>query len=222
MTQTFDVPADWLPGTASRKPLVLVNAFAFAKSSTPPPDQWLYFAKLRPVPWRLVATYVVITAICLWGLFGMIGVAGSEIGYVLFPLIVLGVGALFFGWAAVMSIVSYGTRTGWPHLHGVGIGASGIALRFTGGDADVSWEAVTSIGAVFTNAANPRKAQIPVLRVMYAETHVDLNAQILGASPILILIALTYFWKHPESRSELSTSAAQKRMTGWLGQVAPH
>ena len=215
MTQTYDVPADWLPRGASHKPLALVNAIAFSRSSTPPPDQWLYFAGLRPVPWRLLTGYVVITLVCLWGFFGTIGLAGENIIHALIPLVALGVGVVFFGWAAIMSVVSYGTRTGWPHLHGLGIGSSGIAFRFTADDADVPWESVTSIKAVFTNADNPRKAPIPVLRVAYADTRVDLNAEILGASPILILSALTYYWTHPESRGELSTSEAQKRMAAW-------
>jgi len=219
VTQTYEVPEDWLPRSASRKPLVLVNAIAFSKSSTPPPDQWSYFAKLRPVPWRLLSGYIVITLVCVWGFFGAINLAGGNLWQAIFPIVVLGVGAVFFGWAAIMSVASYGKRTGWPHLHGLGIGRSGIALRFTGGDADVAWDSVTSIGAVFTNADDPKKAHIPVLRVAYADTFVDLNTQILGAAPTVIYCALTYYWQNPDSRKELSTAAAQQRMDRWLAQI---
>ncbi|MBX0299101.1 hypothetical protein K2F54_03830 [Cryobacterium sp. 1639] len=215
MTQTYEVPADWLTGSASRKPLQLVNAFAFASSSTPPPDQWSYFAKLRPVPWRPVAGCAAITLVCIWGFFGTLELAGGEIVHVLIPLAGLLLGALYFGWIAIMSVLSYSKRTGWPHLHGAGIGESGIAFRFAGGDADVPWESVTSIGAVFTNADHPRKVHIPVLRVTFADSTVDLNTQILGASPRLLYSALTYYWKNPASRSELGTTLAQKRMEGW-------
>jgi hypothetical protein len=219
VTQTYEVPADWLPRSASRKPLVLVNGIAFSKSSTPPPDQWTHFAKLRPVPWRLLTGYIVITLVCLWGFFGFINLAGNDIWQVIFPLVVFAIGALFFGWVAVTSVASYGKRTGWPHLHGLGIGRSGIALRFTAGDTDVAWETVTSIGAVFTNADNPKRAHIPVLRVAYADTFVDLNTQILGAAPTVIYCALRYYWQNPKKRKELGTTVAQKRMDRWLTQV---
>jgi hypothetical protein len=219
VTQTYDVPADWLPRSASRKPLVLVNAMAFSKSSTPPPDQWTHFAKLRPVPWRLLTGYVVITLACLWGFLGAINLAGDNLWQAMFPIVVCGVGALFFGWAAVASLASYGKRTGWPHLHGLGIGRSGIALRFAADDADVPWDSVTAIGAVFTNAGHPKKAHIPVLRVSYADTFVDLNAQILGAAPTVIYCALSYYWRNPAQREELGTTVAQKRMDRWLTQV---
>jgi hypothetical protein len=101
----------------------------------------------------------------------------------------------------------------------LGIGRSGIALRFTTGDADVPWDTVTSIGAVFTNAENPKKANIPVLRVAYADTFVDLNTEILGAAPTVVYCALRYYWQNPEQRDELGTTAAQKRMGRWLAQV---
>ncbi|MGO4784781.1 hypothetical protein [Cryobacterium sp. W22_MBD10_FK3] len=221
MTPTYEVPADWLPASASRKPLVLVNAFAFTRSATPPPDQWTYFAKLRPVPWKLVAACAAIAAVCVWGFVGTIELAGTEIVYTLIPLIGLFLGAVYFGWIAVMSVLSYSKRTGWPHLHGAGIGESGIAFRLADGNIDVPWEAVTSIRAVFTNADNPRKARIPVLRVTYAagstaESTIDLNTGILGASPTVLYAALSYYWKNPASRGELGTTLAQKRMAGWL------
>jgi hypothetical protein len=198
---------------------VLVNAIAFSRSSTRPPDQWTHFAKLRPVPWRLLTGYIVITLVCVWGFLGCINLAGNDIWPVIFPLVVLAIGALFFGWVAVASVASYGKRTGWPHLHGLGIGRSGIALRFTGGDADVPWESVRSIGAVFTNADNPKKAHIPVLRVVYADTSVDLNTQILGAAPTVMYCALRYYLENPVQRGELGTTVAQKRMDRWLAQA---
>jgi hypothetical protein len=219
VTETYDVPADWLPRSASRKPLVLVNAIAFSKSSAPPPDQWTYFAKLRPVPWRLLTGYIVIALVCVWGLFGVVDLAGADIGQAVVPLVLLGIGALFFGWVAIMSGASYGTRTGWPQLHGLGIGSSGIALRFTAGDTDVPWGDVTAIGAVFTGADGRHKARIPVLRVAYAGTHVDLNTQILGAAPTVIYCALRYYWQNPDRRSELGTTVAQRRMARWLEQI---
>ncbi|PRY67672.1 hypothetical protein B0I08_106280 [Glaciihabitans tibetensis] len=219
MTRTYDVPAGWLARSASRTPLRLVNAFAFAKSSTPPPDQWTHFAKLRPVPWKLVGAFALIAAFCVWGIVSTLIQFAEELEYAIFPLVLMAAGALFFGWATVNSVVSYGTRTGWPHLHGVGIGESGIAFRLTGGDADVPWDAVTSIRATFTNEDNPRKANIPVLRVEYAGSRVDLNTQILGASPIVTYWALIYYWMTKESRGELGTTVAQERMDGWLTQV---
>ena len=219
MTLTSDVPDGWLSRTASRKPLVLINAFAFSKSTAPPPDQWSHFAKLRPVPWRLLLAFIVIAAVCIWGFVATLVQYPNELMNVLFILVLLAAGAIFFGSVVIKSVLSYRTRTGWPHLHGLGIGASGIALRLTGGDADVPWDSITSIRATVTNENTPKRANIPVLRVEYAGSTVDLNTDILGASPLVLYWALLYYWKSPASRDELGTTVAQKRMDEWLAQL---
>jgi hypothetical protein len=222
VTQTYDVPAGWVSSAASRKPLTLVNAFAFSKSSTPPPDQWTHFAILRPIPVWLVALFAAITLFCIWAIVSSFMQYPDDLRMGLFALVLFGAGAAFFGRFVVKSIASSGRRRGWPHLHGVGLGESGIAYRLTGGDADVPWDAVTSITATFTNLGNPRKATIPVLRVEYTGSSVDLNTQILGASPVVVYWALIYYWLTPASRSELGTTVAQKRMDEWLTRLPPY
>jgi hypothetical protein len=219
VTPTYDVPAGWLGGSASRKPLVLVNAFAFARSSAPPPDQWMHFARLRPVPRKLVAGFTAIALFCAWGIVGTLTQYGDQLLVALFPLVLMGVGALFFGWAAIRSVTSYRARSGWPHLHGLGIGESGIVYRLAGGDADVPWDSVESISATITNENNPRRAGVPVVRVTFAGSTVDLGTQILGASPLVLYWALIFYWKSPASRGELGTTVAQQRMDDWLAHL---
>ena len=215
MTQTYDIPLGWLSASASRSPLRLVNAFAFAKSSSPPVDQWTHFAKLRPVPTKFVVGWTVIVLVCVWGIVSTLTVFATEPVYAAIASAVMAVGVLFFGWAIVKSVGSYFSRMGWPHLHGVGIGNSGVVFRLAGGDSDVPWESVTSIRAMLTNELNPRKPGIAVLRVEYAGSRVDLNTAILGASPIAVYRALLFYWKTPEARDELGTTVAQQRMDGW-------
>jgi hypothetical protein len=218
---TYAVPDGWLPRSASRAPLRLVNAFAFARSSTPPPDQWTHFAQLRPVPWRLLTACIVITLVCVWGIVATLVQYPDELFYAIAPLVILGLGAAFFGRAAVESLLSYRSRTGWPHLHGVGLGASGVALRLAGGDADVPWSAVTAIRATRTNETDPGRPQIPVLQLEYAGSTVDLDTGIIGASPLVLYWALLYYWQNPASRDELGTTLAQARLDAWLEQVVP-
>jgi hypothetical protein len=218
VTQIYDVPTGWVDASVSSKPLVLVNAYAFSKSAHPPPDQWTHFARLRPVPWRMVATFAVIAAVCVWGGVGMMLQYGPGELLSWFMVVILGIGALFFGAVAIGSLVSHRVRTGWPGLNGVGIGESGISFRLTGADTDVPWDAVTAIEATVTNKDNS-KAKIRVLRVEHSGTKVDLNTQILGASPLVVFWALTYYWRFSATRGELGTTVAQQRMDGWLGQV---
>jgi hypothetical protein len=80
----------------------------------------------------------------------------------------------------------------------------------------VPWDAITAVEATVTNEDNPRKAKIPVLRIEYAGSRVDLNTAILGSSPLVMYSALTYYWRTPGSRGELGTTVAQKRMNDWL------
>jgi len=209
--------------------MLLVNAFAFAKSASPPPDQWTHFAKLRPIPWRLLVACAVIFLVSTWGFVAMIVQYPDGILQMSPFLVIIAGSAVYFGWLTVKSLLSYRTRGGWPHLNGVGIGESGIAFRLTGGDADVPWDSITAVRATVTNENNPKKANIPVLRVEYAGSAVDLNTEILGASPLMVYWALLFYWKSPASRDELGTTVAQKRMDEWLAElnssqtkVAPH
>lgn len=220
MTQIYDVPAGWVDSSTSRKPLVLVNAYAFSKSASPPPDQWTHFAKLRPVPWGMLLLFFSISLVCGWGIYASVTQFGDKPLDLIFPVVLMGAGLVFFGWATIKSLTSHRTRTGWPGIHGVGIGQSGISFRLSGGDSDVPWDAVTAIRATTTNEDNSQKAKIPVLRVEYAGSKVDLNTQILGASPLVVFWALTYYWRYPATRTELGTTIAQQRMDAWTTDVA--
>jgi hypothetical protein len=213
VTQSYDVPAGWLPRSASRGPLLLVNAYAFSTATRPLPDQWMHFAKLRPVPWRLVALFSVIAAFSTWiAIASFVQRDAAGIGFI-GAVVLFGLLALFFWWAAVASVVSYRTRTGWPHLHGLGIGESGVAYRLTGGDSDVPWDAVTAIEAT---TVSQRRLSVPVVRVSYGGSHVDLGTSILGSSPLVLYWALVYYWQNPASRGELGTTVAQQRLDEWL------
>lgn len=220
-----DVPPGWVGASPSTRPLVLLNAYAFSKSSTPLPDQWTYFAKLRPVPWSLVGVFAVIAFFCAWGLIFILSQLDQFDGnlIVLFPLVLLAAGALFFGSAVIKSVLSYRSRAGWPHLHGIGLGTSGIAFRLTGGDSDVPWDAVTSIEATFVNSNNRVTPAIPVLRIEYAGATIDVNTQILGASPLQLYWALVFYWENPADRDELDSTKARDRMASWMprGSIVP-
>jgi hypothetical protein len=83
----------------------------------------------------------------------------------------------------------------------------------------VPWSAVTGIEATFTNLDKSTKVKIPVLRIEYSGTHLDLSTMILGSSPLVTFWVLTYYWKFPNERHELGTTVAQQRMDGWLAQM---
>jgi hypothetical protein len=219
MADEFAVPAGWVPANASRSPLRLVNAYAFSKSSTPPVDQWLHFAQLRPVPRNMIALFALICAGSTGGFFATFVQFPEDRIQVLWVLVLCGAGALYFGWTTTMALLSHPTRAGWPHPHGIGIGASGISYRLSGGDSDVPWDAVTAIRATVTNADNRRKANVTVLRVEYAGSHVDISPTVLGVSPLVLYWALVFYWKSPGDRNELGTTVAQQRMDGWLAET---
>jgi hypothetical protein len=84
----------------------------------------------------------------------------------------------------------------------------------------VPWDSITAVEATVTNKDNS-KAKIPVVRIGYSGTKVDLNTQILGASPLVVFWALQYYWTYPATRAELGTTVAQQRMNGWLATLAP-
>ena len=118
MTATTEVPTGWYSDIASTKPLRLVNAFAYAKSSTPPPDQWTHFAALRPVPWRMVLFSAVVVAGAVWAFIAVLDHFARRLDDVFVPLVVFPAVALYFSWWIVASLLTYRKRTGWPHQIG--------------------------------------------------------------------------------------------------------
>jgi len=232
MTQTYDVPAQWTNKGSSRDSFRLVNSYAFSKSATPLPDQWMHFAKLRAMDRKMVALCSGISLFFTYSVFAMIPVAHAE-GH--FPsawiyLTVLAGIAVFFGFHVVRALVIRRTRSAWPHVDGLGIGPSGIAVRAGDDVADIPWASVSSINATFTalNDPNPKAAHHPVLLISYAGTREDGSSGILtrqvgveymGTSPRLLYWALVFYWKSPELRDELGTTVAQKRLDDWHAQL---
>jgi hypothetical protein len=228
VTLTYDVPPGWTSSDSSRKPLRLINTYAFSKSAAPPLDQWTHFAMLRPVSWNLTGWCAGIVVFMGWGLTGMITQGLLEEAWP-FAVVIAGF-LLFFGFHLAKALLGRTTRTTWPHIHGIGLGESGIIYRLPSGDADIPWESVRSINATITNAdnANPRKGRHPVLRVTYnsvtddgAPVHLEreLAIDILGSSPLVVYWTFLYYWATPENRHELGTTVGQKRMDTWLAQL---
>jgi hypothetical protein len=221
VTQTTEVPAGWMPRSASRKPLLLLNAVPFARAATRPLDQWTYFAKLQPLSWKEVAVPVGLALVSLWVLVSIVIQFGHDIGVVLVVGGVSGAGVLFFGAYGIRAVTAARNRNGWPHRQGVGIGTSGLTLRLPEGDDDVPWDAVTSVSAAYAAPADPKVANYPVLRIDYDGKSVDVPTMILGAAPVVVYRALLFYWQNPAERDELGSVLAQKRMAAWLPVVRP-
>jgi hypothetical protein len=219
VTQTYAVPAGWMPRSSSRKPLALLNAVAFAKETTRPLDQWTYFAKLRPLSWKEIALPAGLALVMLWALVSVVIQFGHDLGLVIFIGGAAGAGVLFFGAYGIRAALAARKRNGWPHRQGVGIGISGITLRLPEGEDDVPWDAVTAIRATFAAPADPKLANYPVLRIVYGDESVDVPTGILAAAPTVVFCALQFYWQNPAHRDELGDVSAQKRMAGWLPAV---
>jgi len=232
MTQTYDVPAQWTNKGSTRDPFRLVNSYAFSKSATALPDQWMHFAKLRALDRKMMAVYLGIALVFTYAFFAMIPVAHAE-GH--FPsawiyLAVIAGFALLFWFYVVRAIVIRRTRSAWPHVDGLGIGPSGIAIRAGDEVVDIPWASVSSIHATFTalNDPNPKAAHHPVLLISYAGVRDDgspgvltrqVGVEYMGTSPRLLSWALLFYWKSPEFHDELGTTVAQKRLDGWHAQL---
>jgi hypothetical protein len=221
MTQTYAVPAGWMPRSASRKPLALLNAVAFAKESTRPLDQWTYFARLQPLSWKEIALPVGMTVAFLWVLISVVIQFGDELGVLIIIGVLSGAGVLFFGSYGIRAVAAARKRNGWPHRQGVGIGISGLTLRLPEGEDDVPWQDVTAIRATYAAPADPKLANYPVLQIDYNGTSVDVPTMVLAAAPVVVFCALQFYWQNPAHRDELGSVEAQKRMAAWLPAVRP-
>jgi hypothetical protein len=127
MTSMYDVPDGWLDPKSSRGPLVLVNSYALADSTSPPLDQWSHYAKLRPLSRNLVIGCAVIVFVsaygAVWTILASIRESLLWLGWSMG--VVLVISTLFFGTVLVASVISNRKRADWPNLHGVGIGSRG-------------------------------------------------------------------------------------------------
>jgi hypothetical protein len=173
----------------------------------------------------------------VWAFLAVLERFAGKLDEVFVPLVVFPAVALYFSWWIVASLLTYRKRTGWPHLHGIGLGTFGVSFRLLGGDVDVPWDNITSVRATVSNEGNQKRVQLPVLRVTFKGADIDgadagagagagangaaieLSPGILGASPMVVLWALLFYWKSPAHRDELGTTVAQQRMDEWLTQV---
>ena len=131
--------------------------------------------------------------------------------------------AILFLYAAVSSFRTQRVNGGWPRRYGVAIGASGVTLHIPGTDRQFAWEEIVSIEPDILFRTRKRRRDSAAIKIAWNHSeqtsartqYAVITADSLDVSPRMLLTALQHYWAHPQARSELGTTTAQRRMEAW-------
>ncbi|MGX5680999.1 hypothetical protein [Schumannella luteola] len=207
-----------------------INAVVLTRAIVRPPDSWVhFFREAGPSRW-LTFWFAASGWLALASFVALIVLAARAGGTALWWLaliIPLGLGALVLATAGTIAVVqrirhsSFGRRP-----IGISIGRSGV-VRYYLDDVDVwPWEAVRGVlptATVFDKAAGDFSATVE-LRWAQKPADVSQDEYILDgfeSHAWLIYTAIRFWAEHPELRSELSTTFAQRRIESWRDAMLP-
>lgn len=207
-----------------------INAVVLTRAVSRPPDSWIhFFRESGPSRWLtfwFAATGWLALASFVWLTVLVARVGGAALWW-LALIIPLGLGALVLATAGTIAVAqrirhsSFGRRP-----IGLSIGRSGVVWYYLD-DVDIwPWEAIHAVrpsATVFDKAAGDFSAAIEI-RSVQKPADVSQDEYILDrfeSHAWLIYTAVRFWAEHPELRSELSTTFAQRRIESWRDAMLP-
>jgi len=202
-----------------RRPIrgpVLMNAVALTRAESAPADSWVHFFREGLASWTLG-----------WGL--LLGGAGSAVMLVLTGMRAVSIGA--DGW--LLLVVPLGLGAGILVLCGVialviafrsasfaripiglSIGRSGVSRYYVDAIESVRWEDIRAIAAVAREDSDTEGSRSVLIEREGREPW-RIGVDEYPTPPWVVYAALRFWHEHPDARSELSTTFAQRRIEEW-------
>ena len=208
----------------------LINAVVLTRARVRPPDSWVhFFREAGPSRWLttcFAATGILASASLVWTVLKVLAEGGAALWWLLLAVPLL-LGALVLALAGVIAVVQFVRHASFGHRHiGISIGRHGL-VRYYLDEVDVwPWDTIAGVEAV----GKKLDAQTEDF-----SAHLVLTAHSLPADVIdntysidgyqshawLIYTAVRFWAEHPELRSELGTTFAQRRIDAWRVQMIP-
>ena len=204
---------------------LLLNAIVLTRAKVRPPDSWVHFFSETGASRRLAVWFssggLLASASLIWTLVTTIVRGGANMWWLLLVIPLL-LGALILALAGVIAIVQFVRHASFGHRHiGLSLGRHGL-VRYYLDEVDVwPWESIARIeasGKIIDKEYGDFSAQLVIIPT--GELPPDVLLSEYGVDGYqshawLIYTAVRFWAEHPELRSELGTTYAQRRIEGW-------
>jgi len=208
----------------------LINAVVLTRARVRPPDSWVhFFREAGPSRWLttcFAATGILMSTSLVWTFVAVLGEGGAALLWLLLVVPLL-LAALVLALAGAIALVQFVRHASFGHRHiGISIGRHGL-VRYYLDEVDVwPWEniiRVEALGRALDAQTEDFSAHIVLVANSLPADVTENKYSIDGyqSHPWLIYTAVRFWAEHPELRSELGTTFAQRRIDGWSEQMVP-
>ena len=208
----------------------LINAVVLTRARVRPPDSWVhFFREAGPSRWLttcFAATGILMSTSLVWTFVAVLGEGGAALLWLLLVVPLL-LAALVLALAGAIALVQFVRHASFGHRHiGISIGRHGL-VRYYLDEVDVwPWEniiRVEALGRALDAQTEDFSAHIVLVANSLPADVTENKYSIDGyqSHPWLIYTAVRFWTEHPELRSELGTTFAQRRIDGWSEQMVP-
>lgn len=193
-----------------RGPPQLINAVTLGRATKRPVDDWVHFCRERPVRvWGVL--WLMLTGLGPAVLLGlaMPGVLSAPGGvwwlFLFVPLLAI---CLVPIGAALLQLVLDAKNSSFGRIPvGLTLSRHGVARYLVaGGVRWVPWETISGI-------ETEEHSRVRITR--FGAEPLEFTAGVFEQDAVLLYCAVRFYAEHPELRSELSTTVAQRRFEGW-------
>ncbi|MGN8027739.1 hypothetical protein [Microbacterium sp. 22242] len=199
---------------------VLMNAVALTRAKHEPPDSWVHFFReefgSRVLGWALL--FGGLGSGALLTTAGVRAVATGA-GWWLYLVIPLGLGAAVLVLCGAIALVVAVRSASFGRIPvGLSIGRSGIVRYYLDAIETVRWEDIRSVTAIEREDRDTEGGRdVLIDREGQDPWRVGVDQY---ATPAWVLYAALRYWhEHPEARTELSTTFAQRRIEQWCAAM---
>ena len=203
----------------------MLNAIVLTRATARPPDSWIHFFSETGASRWLATCFSVAgllsSASLIWTAVHVVRAGGAALLWWLL-LVPLLIATLILALAGVIAIVQFVRHATFGHRHiGLSLGRHGI-VRYYLDEVDVwPWEKIARIEATvktLDKESGDFSANLVIVPRGEQPSDITLNEYILDGyqSHAWLIYTAARFWaEHPELRSELGTTFAQRRIEGW-------
>jgi len=204
---------------------LLMNAVVLSRATERPPDSWIhFFSETGASRWLAVcfsAAGLISSASLVWTAVHVVREGGAALWWWLL-LVPLLIAALILSLAGVIAIVQFVRHATFGHRHiGLSLGRHGV-VRYYLDEVDVwPWEKIARIeasGKALDKETGDFSAKLVLVPHGDQPAGVTLSEYIVDGyqSHAWLIYTAARFWaEHPQLRSELGTTYAQRRIEGW-------
>jgi hypothetical protein len=202
-----------------------INAVVLTRAVVQPRDSWIHFFREQG-PSRWFTTCIAVAGLLaapslLWTAITAVSLDAGLWLLVIVPLLLIAVFLAFVGVLAIAKYVRFATFGQRPI--GISLGRHGLTRYYLDGVDEWPWESIARVEAqgATLDAEGDFTADLVIVATERPEgiTYDKYDIATYESHAWLIYTAARFWAEHPEHRTELGTTFAQRRIEGWRDAI---